>query len=77
MEKLARRIAFGGSLQLPPVRIRAQEVEDLKVNSILRLGISATSLAEWWISGERVSAGQPIRQGAYRAVRLVDRGEAA
>jgi flagellar motor switch protein FliM len=79
MEKLARRISFGGSLQLPPVRMRAQEIDDLKVNSILRLDISATSLAEWRIGGERVSAGQPIRRGAYRAVRLVkaDTGETA
>jgi len=75
MVKLARQIAFGGSLQLPPVRIRAKEIEDLKVNSILPLGISATSLAEWRISGQRVSAGQPIRQGAYRAVRLIDDGQ--
>lgn len=71
METLARRIAFGGALQLPPVRIRAEEIESLREGSVLRLGISATSSAEWRIGGERVSAAEPIRQGAYRAARLL------
>jgi len=71
METLAQRIAFGGALQLPPVRVRAQEIENLKEGSVLELGISATSPAQWRIGGQRIRAAEPIRQGTYRAARLV------
>lgn len=70
MEAAARRIRFGGALQLPSVRIPASSVESLKPGSILRLNLSASSRAEWRVGGQLLSGAQAVRQGTHRAVRL-------
>lgn len=70
MEAAVRRIRFGGALQLPPVRLAARSIETLEPGTVLRLDISANSLAEWRVGGQRVAAAQAIRQGAHRAARI-------
>lgn len=70
MEASVRRILLGGTLQLPPVRLPASTIENLEPGTVLRLDLSATSLAEWRVGGQRLSGAQPIRQGTHRAARM-------
>ncbi|HVZ85066.1 MAG TPA: FliM/FliN family flagellar motor switch protein [Terracidiphilus sp.] len=70
MEASARRILFGGALQLPSVRLRASEIENLEPGSVLKLDLSATSLAEWQVGGQKLATAQAIRMGTHRAARL-------
>jgi flagellar motor switch protein FliM len=70
MELAARRIRFGGSLQLPTVRLAASEIENLEPGSILRLDIPANTVPEWRVGGQPLSQAQAIRQGPHRAARI-------
>jgi len=70
MEASARRIRLGGSLQLPTVRLPVSTLETLEPGSVLRLNVSANSLAEWRVGGQRLSQAQAIRQGTHRAARM-------
>jgi len=70
MEASAKKVHFGGSLQLPSVRIAASEIEDLQVGSILRLNLPANTLPIWKVGGQGIATAQPIRQGPHRAARL-------
>jgi flagellar motor switch protein FliM len=70
METMARQIRFGGSLQLPSVRLRASELENLQPGSILRLDVAANTLPVWQVGGQQLSQAQAIRQGPHRAARL-------
>jgi flagellar motor switch protein FliM len=70
VEANARRIRFGGCLQLPSVRVAARDLEDLQPGSILRLNLSAARPAEWHVGGQTLALAQPIRYGAHRAARL-------
>ncbi|MGA7106384.1 MAG: FliM/FliN family flagellar motor switch protein, partial [Terracidiphilus sp.] len=70
MESLVKRIRFGGTLQLPAVRLRASALEALEPGTVLRLGISAQTHAEWQVGGQRMARAQAIRQGAHRAARI-------
>ena len=70
MEFAARRIRFGGTLQLPPVRIPARVIESLEPGMVLGLNLSGTVEAEWRIGGQRVAVAAPISQGAHRAARI-------
>ncbi|MGA2349364.1 MAG: FliM/FliN family flagellar motor switch protein [Terracidiphilus sp.] len=70
MEMTARRIRFGGSLQLPSVRLAASAIENLEVGTVLRLDMAANTLPEWRVGGQALSTAQAIRQGAHRAARL-------
>jgi len=77
IEAAARRIRFGGTLQLPTVRLAASAIENLEPGSILRLDLPANTLPEWRVGGQTLCAAQAIRQGAYRAARMERRlGEA-
>ena len=71
MESAARRIRFGGSLQLPSVRLGASEIENLQPGMVLRLNLAAGTLAGWQVGGQSLGVAQPIRQGAHRAARFV------
>jgi flagellar motor switch protein FliM len=75
LEAAARHIRFGGSLQLPTVRIAAREIESLQPGTILRMGLSASVPAEWRVAGQYLSPAQTIRQGAHRAARLQNSSE--
>jgi flagellar motor switch protein FliM len=73
MEAAARRIRFGGSLQLPTVRLAASAVENLEPGTVLRLDMPANALPEWRVGGQSLCQAQPIRQGPYRAARIARR----
>ena len=70
MESAARRIHFGGTLQLPTVRLPASAVENLAPGDILRLEVPATTTPEWRVGGQLLSHAQAIRRGALRAARV-------
>jgi flagellar motor switch protein FliM len=70
MEVVARRIPFGGSLQLPTVHVAASAIENLEPGTVLRLNLAANTLPEWRIGGQTVATAQAIRQGAHRAARI-------
>ncbi len=70
MEAAARRLQFGGALQLPSVRLAASDIEDLKPGDILRLDMAANTLPEWRVGGQLLSRAQAIRQGPHRAARM-------
>jgi flagellar motor switch protein FliM len=70
MEATARRIRFGGSLQLPTVRLAASKIENLEPGMVLRLDLPANTVPEWRVGGLPLSTAQAIRQGAHRAARV-------
>jgi flagellar motor switch protein FliM len=70
MEATARRIRFGGSLQLPTVRLPASTIQNLEPGSILRLDLAANALPEWQVGGQPLYPAQAIRQGPHRAARI-------
>jgi flagellar motor switch protein FliM len=77
MEASARRIRFGGSLQLPAVRLPATEIENLEPGRILCLNLAANALPVWQVGGQTLAEAQPIRHGAHRGARIERRiGEA-
>jgi flagellar motor switch protein FliM len=77
MEASARRIRFGGSLQLPPVRLEAGMIESLKPGTVLRLDLPANTLPVWQAGGQTLSEARPIRCGPHRGARIERRvGEA-
>jgi hypothetical protein len=75
MEASARHLRFGGSLQLPPVRLPAAVVEKLEPGTILRLDLPATTLPEWRVGGQALSRAQAVRHGVHRAARIETRFE--
>jgi len=70
MEATARRIRFGGSLQLPPVRLEAGAIESLEEGTVLKFDLASNTLAEWRVGGQTLSTAQAVRHGAYRAARI-------
>jgi len=73
MEAAVRRIRFGGTLQLPTVRVPASAIETLAPGAVLRLDVPAGTLPEWRVGGQFLSRAQAIRQGEQRGARM-DRG---
>jgi flagellar motor switch protein FliM len=70
MELSARRIRFGGSLQLPAMRVAAREIENLEPGKILRLDLAANTLPIWQVGGQTLAEAQPIRHGEHRGARI-------
>jgi len=70
MEATSRRIRFGGSLQLPTVRLAASVLENLEPGSVLRLDLAANTLPEWRVGGQMLATAQAIRHGAHRGARI-------
>ena len=70
MESTVRRIRFGGSLQLPTVRLPASEIENLAPGTVLRLDLPANTVPEWRVGGQPLSQAHAIRQGPHRAARI-------
>ncbi len=70
MEASSRRIRFGGTLQLPTVRVPVRAIETLEPGSVLMLNLPATSTAEWQVGGQRIALAQPISDGVHRAARI-------
>jgi flagellar motor switch protein FliM len=77
MEVSARRIRFGGSLQLPTVRLPASVIESLELGTVLRLDLPANTLPMWQAGGQPLFEAQPIGCGPHRGARIERRaGEA-
>ncbi|MGA2499256.1 MAG: hypothetical protein ABSH20_16070 [Tepidisphaeraceae bacterium] len=77
MEKAALKIHFGGTLQLPTVKLAASTIENLEPGMILRLDVPGEVLPEWRVGGQALSLAAPIRQGSHRAARMEQKlGEA-
>ncbi|HWA94493.1 MAG TPA: FliM/FliN family flagellar motor switch protein [Terracidiphilus sp.] len=74
IEQTARRIRVGATLQLPPVKLRASELESLKPGSILRLGQAASLPGEWRVGGQLLARAHAVRTGMRRAARLAAEG---
>jgi len=70
MEAAARRIRFGGSLQLPTVRLPASVLENLEPGTLLRLDLPANTTPIWRVGGQTVAPAQVIRQGHHRGARM-------
>ncbi len=70
MEAAARRIRFGGCLQLPTVRLMASAIENLEAGAVLPLGLAANTLPEWRVGGQTLATARAIRQGTFRAARI-------
>ena len=70
MEITARRIRFGGSLQLPTVRMAASAIENLEPGTVLRLDLPVNTLAEWRVGGQKLAEARAVRQGSHRAVHM-------
>ena len=70
METTARRIRFGGSLQLPTVKLPASQIQNLEPGVLLRLDLAANTLPEWRVGGLPLSQAAAIRQGPHRAARI-------
>jgi flagellar motor switch protein FliM len=70
MEALVRRIRFGGSLQLPSVRLAASAIESLTPGSVLRLDMPANTASEWRAGGQCLSMAHVVRQGDRRGARM-------
>jgi flagellar motor switch protein FliM len=70
MEAAARRIRFGGSLQLPTVRLKASAIENLDVGSVIRLDLPANTTPVWKVGGQALSEAAAIRHGAHRGARM-------
>ena len=70
MEASARRIRFGATLQLPPVRLSAKVVENLTPGAVIRLDLPANTVPEWRVGGQSLVPAQAIRQGVFRAARM-------
>jgi flagellar motor switch protein FliM len=77
MEAAARRIRFGGTLQLPTMRLAASTIENLQPGTVLRLDLPVNTMPEWRVGGQRLAQAQAVTQGAHRAARLDRLTEAA
>jgi flagellar motor switch protein FliM len=73
MEASARRIQFGGALQLPAVRLPATAVEKLFPGAVLSLRLPAGTEPEWRVGGQLVARGKAIRHGERRAAQINQR----
>jgi flagellar motor switch protein FliM len=70
METAVQRIRFGGSLQLPTVRMAASTIENLEPGSIVRLDLPANTLPIWQVGGQHLAEAQAIREGMHRGARM-------
>ena len=75
MEAVARRIRFGGTLQLPPVHLPASALESLVPGTVLRLNLPANAVPEWRVGGQFLSLAKAIRQGFHRSARMEQESE--
>jgi len=75
IEKTARGLSFGTTLQLPSVRVEARELEDLEAGKVIRLNLAANADAELRAGGQLLFRAQPVRMGTYRGARLAAAAE--
>jgi flagellar motor switch protein FliM len=70
MESIARRLRFGGSLQLPTVRVAARDLENLEVGTVLRLDLAANTLPVFQVGGQTLAQAAAVAEGAHRGARM-------
>jgi flagellar motor switch protein FliM len=70
MGSIARRLRFGGSLRLPSVRVRAADLENLSVGTVLRLDMPENTLPIWQMGGQTLAEASAVADGAHRGARL-------
>ncbi len=70
IEGSVRRLCFGTSLQLPPVRIEARELDALSIGKVIRLHLAANTSAELRAGGQPIFHAQPVRLGPHRGARI-------
>jgi flagellar motor switch protein FliM len=70
MSAVARLIPLGCTLQLPPVRLPAGELEKLAPGTVLRLDLPANTSPVWRVGGQELVAARAVRQGAHRAASM-------
>jgi flagellar motor switch protein FliM len=70
METSVRKIRFGGTLQLPNVRLAASTIENLEPGTVLRLDLPANTLPIWQVGGQHLAQANAIRHGLHRGARL-------
>jgi flagellar motor switch protein FliM len=75
MHELLRRATFGASLQLPPVRLAAREIESLEAGQVLRLPMAGHRPAELRVSGVPLYSAVAVGQGEHRGAHLIERVE--
>jgi flagellar motor switch protein FliM len=64
-------IHFGTSLQLPPVQIRARELDGLVPGKIIPLRLPSNCHSELRVAGVPLFDAQPTRNGEHRSARLL------
>jgi flagellar motor switch protein FliM len=70
MESAARRIRFGGVLQLPATRIPASALENLEPGMVLRFDVPANSVPLWKVGGQTIARAQAVHHGLHRGARI-------
>jgi flagellar motor switch protein FliM len=70
MERLARQIRFGCSLQLPTMRLAANTLERLEQGDLLRLELGASTLSEWKVGGQCLAQARAKSRSAHRAAQI-------
>jgi flagellar motor switch protein FliM len=70
IERSARQVAFGATLQLPSVRIEARDLMDLAVGKLVALGLAANVDAELRAGGQLLFHARPVQHGAHRGARV-------
>ncbi|MGA2250424.1 flagellar motor switch protein FliM [Terracidiphilus sp.] len=75
MEASSKKIAFGGSLQLPSVRVPLKTIETMEPGTVIRFNIPSDTAPEWRVGGQLLATAEAIRQGTRRAARMERRKE--
>ncbi len=66
----AAKVRFGAALQLPPMRIPARDLEDLKAGDIVRLPMPSNSMAELRVTGMPLFGARAVSFGEHRGAHL-------
>lgn len=70
MEASARRIRFGGALQLPAMRLPASTLENLEPGAVLNFGLAANALPVLRVGGQTIGLANVVRQGSHRSASI-------
>ena len=74
LAELMAGIKFGAVMQLPRVRLRAEEITALEVGSVLRLPLPSHSSAELRIGGLSLFEAHAVRAGEHRGAQVQGHG---
>jgi flagellar motor switch protein FliM len=70
MRELLGEVKTIAVMQFPPVRLRAQELAEVAVGSVLRLPLPKHSEAELRVGGLLLASVLPVRMGEHRGAQL-------